>query len=112
MTPTVCPVCSSPAISLRARLAWLLARDTLNCTACGTRLAVQRRERMLAVRRGVWFQIIIIGGITLGLYLGTWWALAFTAALLILANLLFEVTGQVCPADAPGEVSTNPPTDT
>ncbi len=95
MPGSACPVCASTEISLGQRVAYLLTRDPLRCASCATELAIRRRDRIFSIRRGVLFQIIVVGAIILGLFNASWLVVVFAVLLLVLTNLAFELTGEL-----------------
>lgn len=65
-----CPECSASSITPAQVLAHVAEGAGIVCASCGGRLAMHRRKRWGPFTSGVIHQILLVGGVAIGIFLG------------------------------------------
>lgn len=73
-----CPACEAASVPARAVLLHLLEAAPLECGACGAGFVLHRRTRWGPFSTGPVYQVLLIGGVIIGLWVTAWWPFVVT----------------------------------
>ena len=78
-----CPGCEAESVSARAVFVHLVEAKPFECSECGEVFVLRRRKRWGPFSTGAVYQVLLVGGVMIGIWITALWPALVSVALMM-----------------------------